>query len=235
MTDNRISVQYVYSTEEYQFECALTGLIDNGCRASSGTEAAEWRIRIEGIRAHVEDQATVVERIRAAGGGMVEVWARDMPIKLRVGIGNELVPDEMAYLQLSVSNLYFDPDFSNERGPTAEEYLSWFLHLTTLVYRRTDPVYGYGSIPPTRNRQGYLPDPSRVSAGEPEQLYWLNYLNAEMVEHIGRETLIAAPVHRRERLPDDGEMLVVTEYPIGFGSISDQSSRVAEHLGVPIV
>lgn len=177
----------------------------------------------------------VVERIRAAKGGTVEMWARDMPVKLRVGIGNDLVPDGMSYLQLSVSNLYFDPDFPEEQGPTAEEYLSWFLHLTTLVYRRTDPMYGYGSIPPTRNRDEYLPNPSRVSAGEPEHLYWLNYLSAEMVEHIGRDTVIAAPLYRREQLPDGGEMLVVTEYPITFGAINDRASRVADHLGVPIV
>lgn len=55
MTDNRVSVQYVYATEERQFEHALSSLTDNGCQAGSGTKKAEWRVRIEGERDQIKD------------------------------------------------------------------------------------------------------------------------------------------------------------------------------------
>lgn len=74
-------------------------------------------------------------------------------------------------------------------------------------------------------------DRERLAAGELPGVVWCQVVPPELVDTVGEERLLSAPVHRAERLADGAVFLVLHDFPGAEGIV--EVPPVAEHLGVP--
>lgn len=234
MADKPVTIRFLYPEGETEFvEASIRTLVDLGCRADSEGGTGDWRVSVDSNRSHLDSIDAVIETLRTADEGRAEVWAKTMPIKVDINLESSLTPTDFEYVGLSVSNLYFDPDFPSDGEGTAATYLSRFLHLVNTVFRRTDPVHGYGFYE-REGMEAYVPTSEQIYEGVIDHPCWANYFTRRMIDRLGRECLLSAPAARTEQLHEEGILLVVTKYPFEFGPDNNNLQAVVDHLGLSI-
>jgi hypothetical protein len=87
------------------------------------------------------------------------------------------------------------------------------IELTTLAHQRTGAAFTYAEPLSEAYSLALHPDRERVSAGELEQLYWLNVFDSAFADAIGREKLLALDAYECEELPDGSVSLQMSERP----------------------
>lgn len=96
------------------------------------------------------------------------------------------------------------------------------------------PVYVYGLMGEDERRiasQEYdiTVSEDRIKNDRMPSVFWCQILPPAVVENVGEQTLLSAPVHRVERLADGAVLLVLHGFPTDIV----ETGVVADHLDVP--
>ncbi|WP_436925774.1 hypothetical protein [Halosimplex amylolyticum] len=208
----------------------LEGCLSAGFSSSTATGSTAWSVVTDGDTSDNLSTEAAISALESAEWGWIEGWFDELPVRIGFCLERRFVPANSRTVSVGTSELYLQPD-----APDAAENLASYLELVGLLYNYTDTWYGFGSFLSSGvGSEALEPDIGSLRDGVVTELYWLNIYTPAFVEWFGRSNLSSAPAARTEQLSDGGFLLLSTMFPYEFGTLSDRSTAVADHLGLEI-